>query len=229
MKRFTCMFFLLLSVPGFANTDIHKYSTNQSNDPLPLQLSIAEKLWLFCNTFYLNNVAYCDSCTQLKLLFQPNRGSKTSFEFSDLIVMAINDFILYDNLTQNNQVQLANHLNMQQKADIINALIGWKGFANVDTAGHYIWYDFVVPKKMYRKRTMRKSAEGYAALTYAWLLRNEDINKWSMLIHFSRKGKHRTRNFDHRVYSYYGENYLIISSLFREALCNQLRACKKRI
>lgn len=231
MKKLTCALLLLITTTTFAN----EKTPIKSADPTPVQLSIAEKLWLFCKTFCLNKDAFCDSCTQLKLLVHPantlTRDSaapkKNKFPFSTLVLMAIKDFILYDSLTQNNPLLTAHPLTMQQKADIMNALIGWEGFAHVDSAKHYIWFDFMVPQKVYKRSSMRNTAEGYAAIAYAWLLRNEDINQWSMLVHFSKQKKHRVKYFGTRVYSYFGKNYLIISSLFGDALANQLSACKK--
>ena len=171
-------------------------------DSLGSKLSKAEKLWLFYRAFRANQAVYD----------------------SYLAELAIEDFVLGDSKIQYSCPLYNERLTLQNKVDIIHALIGWPGFLSVDTATHSIWFNYVVPLKEYNKKVMKQLAERYAALTYAWLLPHENIKLWTMLVYFEKQNKRRIKPFCHRVYNYVGEVYFHFrpDPTFDEALSNQL-------
>lgn len=190
-----------------------------SPGPGPLQLNITERLWLFCRVFSTGKQNLLESCEQLRAGRQPaSRIKKDSL--TDLAALIVHDFILYDSAGVEN-------LTLQKKADIINSVIGWPGFVVVDSARHFVWFDYTVPHKAYGKKKMEELSKRYAAIAYSWLLRNENIKRWTMMVHFSKQTKKGFRPLSNLVYSYVGEVYFhsIPDPTFDEVLAGQLREC----
>lgn len=224
MKKLTPMLFLLLSVSTCAagNTEQKPVSPG----PTPLQLNMSERLLLFSRIFCLQNLPVYNAADSIKLRelygIYLNKDSLIRahglYPLSALTELAMRDFVLCNTASSES-------LSLQQKADIINAFIGWPGFVAVDSAQHFIWYDYTIPQKVYGKKLMKELSQRYAALTYTWLLRNEDIKKWSMMVHFSKQFKRRIKNLGYRVYNYVGEVYFhsIPDPTFDEVLAVQLR------
>jgi len=228
MKQLTPMLFLLLSISVFAAGNTENNPDNISPGPVPLQLNMAERLWIFCLVFHLSNQAIYDSTDLPKKRIQSASYFKKdseiklngSYSFNELIEQVVKDFLLFDSAG-------VESLSLQKKADIINAVIGWPGFVAVDSAQHFIWYDYTVPHKVYRKKAMKELSRRYAALAYTWLLRNEDIKKWTMMVHFSKQFKRRIKNLGNRVYIYVGRNWVFGYDTFDEVLAAQLGAVNK--
>lgn len=224
MKQLIPMLFLLLSFSAYANGNAKGLRIHASPGPDPLQLSIAEKLWLFCRVFSLSKTID-DYGAEFKTdrlsvsYFRRDSLSKSNglYSLTELVELVLKDFILCDASKE--------RLSLQKKADIMSAAIGWPGFLAVDSLQHFVMFDYTVLRKEYSKRIMKDLADRIAALTYSWLLRTENIKKWTMQVHFSKQNKNRINPLPHIVYEYVGEVYFhsIPDPTFDEALATQLK------
>jgi len=228
MKQSFYTLFLLCSMAAFAKQSSIGHREYVPPGPAPLQLNIAERLWLLCRAFSLGNLSFPDSCNQDKSgrqsvsYFKRDTfiQSNTDYSVSEMSEMILKDFVLYDGAG-------IEYLSLQKRADIMSAAIGWPGFVSVDTITHFVWFDFTVPQKEYSSKRMRELSKHYAALTYSWLLRKENVKRWTMQIHFSKQKGRRMIHLSNRVYAYVGEVYFhsLPDPTFDEVLTRQLRDC----
>jgi len=228
MKQSIPLLFLLFTMATFAKESTISHSEYAAPGPAPQRLNIAERLWLLCRAFSFGRLSFPDTCNgdksgrQSVSYFKRDSfiRSNADYSVSELSEMMLKDFVLYDSAG-------IEYLSLQKRADIMSAAIGWPGLVSVDTITHFVWFDFTVPQREYSRKRMRELSQRYAALTYSWLLRKENIKRWTMQVHFSKQKGKRLIHLANRVYAYVGEVYFhsLPDPTFDEVLAQQLRDC----
>ena len=109
MKKLILTVMLLITATAYANWHKAGCPVRSTPGPVPLQLNITERLWLFCRVFGTGKRNVFNSCEQLKADGLPVPRIKND-SLTVLAALMVHDFILYDSAGVEN-------LTLQKNAD----------------------------------------------------------------------------------------------------------------